>query len=200
MARSKITIEGAGEFTVRKRKWSGVAVQGLVLMLFWCILSGRYDAFHISIGALSVLIVSLLNARINRLQFFAKDVPEWERIQYGRLLKYIPWLTWQIIVASLQVAYVVLHPRIPVSPLVLKFRADLPNAGASVVLGNSITLTPGTLTIEVRDSEFLVHVLTPASSQSLVDGTMPTKVAKLFRKSASNVVSGVHVVTSTEEL
>ncbi len=196
----KIIIEGAGEYPLRPRSWRSLIVQGVILMGLWLLMSGHYDLFHIALGMLSVVVVLLLNLHMNSIQFFSRDVPEWEQIQYGRGLAYIPWLSWEIILASLQVAYVVLHPRLPIKPTILRFTAKLPNAGARVILGNSITLTPGTVTLEIQDEEFVVHALIEDSASGLVDGTMPTKVAKLFRKTSGNVVSNVDIVTTGEKL
>jgi multicomponent Na+:H+ antiporter subunit E len=192
----KIIIEGTGEYPLRPRSWRSLIVQGIILMGLWLLMSGHYDLFHIALGVLSVVVVLLLNLHMNSIQFFSRDVPEWEQIQYGRGLAYIPWLLWEIILASLQVAYVVLHPRLPIKPTILRFTAKLPNVGARVILGNSITLTPGTVTLEIQNEQFVVHALTDESASALVDGTMPTKVAKLFRKTSGNVVSNVNIVTT----
>lgn len=196
MKHDTIHIAGEGEFKLRKRTWGAVVVQSVFLMGLWLLLSGRYDLFHIALGVFSVVVISVWNLRIHQIQFFSGDVPEWERIQYLRVLTYIPWLVWQIILASLQVAYVVLHPKMPVKPRLLRFKAKLPNVGARVILGNSITITPGTITVEIRGEEYLVHALTEDSAGSLVDGTMPARVARLFRKSVGQLVSDVEIIKS----
>jgi multicomponent Na+:H+ antiporter subunit E len=200
MTPTKTSTKLGRELPLRKRSWRAIVVQAVVLFTFWLILSGHYDPFHLSLGVLSVFIVIALNYRINHVQFFSRDVPEWEKIQVGRVLLYIPWLLWQIVIASFQVAYLVLHPRKPVNPALLKFRAKLPNAGARVILGNSITLTPGTVTCRIEGDEFLVHALTSDSMEDLANGEMPTRVALLFQKVSPNVVSDVHVVRSQKEV
>jgi multicomponent Na+:H+ antiporter subunit E len=183
-------------FHLRTRSWRGILVHGMILMTLWLLLSGHYDVFHISLGVVSVVLVLVGNSHLNRIQFFTGDLPEWERARAGRVLRYIPWLVWQIVVASLQVAYVVLSPKIRIDPCLLHFRAKLPNVGAAVILGNSITLTPGTLTIEIRKDEFLVHSLMDESMGGLIDGTMPTMVARLFRARPADVVSDIRIVRS----
>lgn len=101
----------------------------------------------------------------------------------------------------MQVAYVVLHRRMPIHPVLLKFKVKLPNVGAQVILGNSITLTPGTITIDIKGNEFLVHALIPDSYVGLVDGTMPRRVAELFRKSPPrDIVSDIEIIKSREEM
>lgn len=189
----------SGPIHLRKRKFRNILLEGCILMAFWMLLSSMFNVFHILVGVLSVVLVLLLNNKIFRVQFFKGDVPEWERMRVGGLLGYIPWLLLEIVLASLQVAYVVLHPRMPIKPLLLKFTARLPNIGAKVMLANSITLTPGTITIEIRDDEFLVHALLDESTASLREGTMQTRVANIFRKSPSNIVSGVKIIRNVEE-
>jgi len=117
-----------------------------------------------------------------------------------KMVFYIPWLTWQIILASLQVAYVVLHPKIPINPSLIKFRTKLPNVTAKVILGNSITLTPGTLTIRIDNDEFIVHALMDASATSIIDGSLPFQVAKLYQRRPSTVISEVKILRTTKGL
>ena len=96
----------------------------------------------------------------------------------------MPWLIWQIAVASAHIAYVVLHPRMPIRPRMIRVQAKLPHALARLTLANSITLTPGTVTIDVQGDDFLVHALTEVSVQGLLpeqgDGIMQQRVANLY--------------------
>ncbi len=184
----------------RKRTWRGILVQSAFLFILWMLLSGYYDVFHITLGVVSVIIVQILNARINQIQFYKRDIPEWERVYYRRGFFYIFWLLWQIVVASLQVAYIVMHPRMPINPAILRFKAKMPNTGASVIMGNSITLTPGTVTVSIEGDDFTVHSLLDESSAGLIDGTMPRQVTKLFRRSAGDVVLDIQIIRSKDEL
>jgi multicomponent Na+:H+ antiporter subunit E len=173
-------------------------IQFLFLLAFWLLLSGHYDVTHISMGIGSCLLVILLNHRFMKYHFYEAERDETEaklkgiapaRIRIFRLLLYIPWLMWQIVVASLQVAYVVLHPKRPVDPSVIRFKTRLPNVASKVILGNSITLTPGTITIQIDGDEFLVHALMDVCSSGIVDGSLPTQVARLYEKKPGEVVS-----------
>jgi multicomponent Na+:H+ antiporter subunit E len=102
------------------------------------------------------------------------------------LLAYLPWLCWQIVLASLEVAYLVLHPRLPIQPQLIRFRAHLPHALARLSLATSITLTPGTVTLDTHGDEFLVHALTAAGAEALLspegDGTMQRRIAALYTR------------------
>lgn len=185
---------------MKKNFRKDIAVQFLVLFGLWLLLSGHYDWLHITIGFFSALLVVFIHIPLNRYLFYEKKITKGHVLNYIRLLIYIPWLIWQIIVASLQVAYLVMHPKIPINPILIRFKTQLPNPVAKVILGNSITLTPGTLTISIDEDEFLVHALTEASASSIIDGTMPRQVARLFQKRPSAVVEDVRILKSKKAL
>ena len=178
---------------VKKAFIKGTILQFLVLFGLWLLLSGKYDLFHITIGFFSALLVTLIHIRINRHLYYSLEIAKEHTLSFGRLLFYVPWLIWQILLASLQVAYVVLHPKTPINPSLVRFKTKLPNVAAKVILGNSITLTPGTLTILIEDDEFLVHALMDVSHSSLVDGTLPRQVAKLYQRRPSTVIDDVRI-------
>lgn len=175
-------------------------IQFTVLFGLWLVLSGHYDFFHITAGFFSALFVSLIHLRLNKYLFYREKFVRENPISYRRLVLYIPWLIGEIILASLQVAYLVLHPQVPVEPCLIRFRADLPNTAARVILGNSITLTPGTLTVRVEGDVFLVHALTEASAAAIKDGTLPGKVAWLYRRPSPDAVKDFQVHKTTRNL
>ena len=158
----------------------------LALFIVWLILSGKFDAFHVSMGAVSALCVAL---GTRRLLILPPDIgPPGTPLAKAlplRFLGYVPWLSWQIIVSSLHVAYVVLHPRMPIQPRLLRFDTAFPHVLAQLTLATSITLTPGTVTLDVDNDEFLVHALTDTSAQGLEPhgGAMHRRVAALFQPS-----------------
>ena len=158
----------------------------LTLFVLWLILSGKFDAFHVSIGAVSALCVALGTRRLLLLppDIGPPGVHPTNALPL-RFLGYIPWLIWQIIVSSLHVAYVVLHPGMPIRPRLLRFDTSFPHVLAQLTLATSITLTPGTVTLDVDNDEFLVHALTDTSAQGLEPqgGAMHRRVAALFQQS-----------------
>lgn len=174
----------------------------LFLLLFglWLLMSGHYDVFHISMGFLCSLLVVFINLRVNKHFFIKENVPPIFPIRLGRLLFYIPWLVRQIVIASLQVASVVLSPKMPVNPSLVKFRTKLPNMAARVILANSITLTPGTITLELNDDEYLVHSLLDVSLSGIIDGSLPGEVAKLYHEKPGQVVICYDIHKSLEKL
>ncbi|MCP4220940.1 MAG: Na+/H+ antiporter subunit E [bacterium] len=184
-------------------------IQFFLLFGVWLMLSGHYDPFHIAMGILSSAGVVALHWRLRKYYFFEGEIAETSakmknvfpaRIRYGRVFFYIPWLIWQIVVASLQVAAVVLNPKMPIDPGFVCFKSKLPNMGAKVILGNSITLTPGTITVELQKNEFVVHSLMDASASGIVDGSLPGEVAKLYERKPEQVVHDIKIIKSREEL
>jgi multicomponent Na+:H+ antiporter subunit E len=160
----------------------------LTIMLFglWVVLSGKFDALHLVLGAGSAVGISLGTRRLLLLPpaIGPEAVHPFAALPWLRLLAYIPWLLWQIVLSSLQVAYVVLHPSMPIQPGFIRFRTTLPHPLARLTLATSITLTPGTITIDVQDEEFIVHALTKTGAQSLDppagNGDMQRRVAAIY--------------------
>ena len=175
-------------------------IQAVLLMVFWLFLSGHYDIMHVSFGIFSVILVTFINYPIRRHLYALEEHSPTLKLSIRRLIFYIPWLLWQIVIASLQVAYVVLHPRCPIDPALLRFKTRLGNTSSKVILGNSITLTPGTITLEINQDEFLVHALMDISSTGIIDGTLPGQVAKLYERTPGQVLRNVEIIKTAEGL
>jgi len=141
----------------------------LALFAFWAILSGKLDAFHLGFGALASIGVALASRGLFRLEppIGPSGRDPFASIPWLRFLRYLPWLLFQIATASFQVAAIVLRPRIAIQPRLFRFRYPLPTHLAQVTLANSITLTPGTVTIDVLGDEYLVHALTDEAAAAL---------------------------------
>ncbi len=164
---------------------------GFILFGLWLVLSQKYDVFHLTLGALSAGVVALLSEWLVRQ---APPIVEPNgrtllRMPWHRVAVYLPWLGAQVVIASLQVAYVVLHPRVPVSPRLLRLRACYPHTLGRLTLANSITLTPGTVTLDVDGDEFLVHALTETSARELERGAMVDRVSRLYGETGERTVS-----------
>jgi len=152
----------------------------IFLVLLWLIFSGKFDALHLGYGLVSIVLVTVM---CRGLLVGPDDRPENEvlpRISWVRIILYPFWLLWQILVANLQVAALIMHPRLPIAPVLLEFRSGLQSDLARVTLGNSITLTPGTLTVRIEGDHFLVHSLHPSLAGGLLDGSMQHQVAAAF--------------------
>ena len=145
-----------------------------ILYAFWILLSGMFDAVHLFLGAVSALLVTMMSST---LLFSAGDSPFRLRAALG-LLGYLPWLFRQIVTANLQVAYIVLHPRMLdlINPQLLRFRTRLRDPFSRVTFAQSITLTPGTVTVSIQEDEFTVFALTDDAARSL-PGEMEERIA-----------------------
>jgi multicomponent Na+:H+ antiporter subunit E len=177
-----------------------LAVQAVLLMGAWLILSGHYDLLHLLYGAGSVALVLWLGQRLHREPL--ADAAGESSIRVGRLLLYLPWLLWQIIASGAYVAKVVLSPRLDIRPRILRFRSEQPGVMPKVILGNSITLTPGTLTLDIRGSEFTIHALTEATAAGLASGAMQAWTASLYRPDCprESLCADVEHITEPERL
>jgi multicomponent Na+:H+ antiporter subunit E len=158
-------------------KGYGILVTFIVMYLFWILLSGIFDALHLGAGLICSAIVALISHDL----FVKEGGLSFDK--FRRLLIYIPWELWQIVLANLDVAYRVLHPKMPIDPMVIEFETTLRSDFALVTMANSITLTPGTITIivEPEKGKFWVHAVAKAPGDALlVDQEMQNRVAEVY--------------------
>lgn len=149
-------------------------ILGVVLYAIWLLWSGHYSWLLLSLGAISCLVVVLL---VRRMGVFE---PERQNIHlFLPLPLYWPWVLWEIVVANLNIAWRVLHPGLPIEPQVFKVKASQKSELGRVIYANSITLTPGTVTLDVDGDTITVHALTGKSARSLQTGEMDRRVTAL---------------------
>jgi multicomponent Na+:H+ antiporter subunit E len=177
-----------------------LVVEGLVLMALWLLLSGFFDAFHLAMGLASVAFVLWINRPVRAVELDPQSGWGYEPMHLPRLALYLPWLLWQMLASGLYVAYLSFQPKPKVAPLILRFRSHQPTLPAQVFLGNSITLTPGTLTLDIKGDELTVHALTPRTAAGFLDGTMPRRVAWLYGATPEQPVTDVRFIRKREEL
>lgn len=152
----------------------------IILFSLWCIFSGMFDAFHIALGIISCLIITLISGD---LIFNSEKITKSHVINGIRFIKYLPWLIYQIIIANIHVAYLVLHPKMPIDPLILEYKAKLKKDISKVVFANSIILTPGTITMDItKDNTFLIHCISRKVAEDLLTGEMEKRVAQVFNE------------------
>jgi multicomponent Na+:H+ antiporter subunit E len=157
-----------------------LVLEALMLVGLWLVLSGIYQPLYISYGLVVVALVMWLNHRMHRLPLAVHPDPFVPGVIVHRLVSYLFGLVWEMAKAGVNVAYLVLHPKMPLRPMLVTFRSPQPGAGAKTVLGNSITLTPGTLTLDIHGDEYTVHTLTEEAGRDLMRGHLHHKVARLF--------------------
>ena len=154
----------------------------LSLFVFWTILSGKFDLLHLGAGAIASLMIALSTSRLLFMPpaIGATVNQPLSGLRWIRIFSYLPWLLLEISKSSLQIAYLALQPRLAIDPRLVRFKAHQPHTLARLILANSITLTPGTVTIDVDGDEFLVHALTEGTARSIELGKMQKRVTKLF--------------------
>lgn len=176
----------------------GLILQALLLAGIWLILSGKFELIYLFWGFISISFVMWLSHRLHNVPLAPGEPCGTTRIIIPRLIVYLFWLLWQIILSGVYVAYVVLHPRLPIQPMIVRFTSRQPNVLARVILGNSITLTPGTFTLDIQDSLFTVHALTRTTEEGFVSGEMEANVARLYMQECNqaDMCCDVQLITS----
>jgi multicomponent Na+:H+ antiporter subunit E len=150
----------------------------LVMFFFWVLFSGKFDLFHISLGIGSSLFVASFSKDL----FFPSGIKPGFIFCWLRFAGYIPWFFYQIFLANLYVLYLVFHPRMKelINPKIIYFNTKLTSDIARTTFANLITLTPGTITVNVSVlGKFAVHCIDEKSGRSL-PGEMEKKVATVF--------------------
>jgi len=127
----------------------------LSLFGFWLILSGHYEPLILSFGVFSCILVTYLAWRMDREDRFAFVVP----LNF-RFLGFLGWLIKEIFLANVNVARIILNPRLPISPIMVPFRASQKSELGRMIYANSITLTPGTITTGTEGEILRIHALT----------------------------------------
>ena len=150
-----------------------LAVWTLALFALWLLLSESFRVAHVLVGLAAAAGVAALNAGSR---------PGRRRIlRWWGPLAYFPWLFWRICASGLRVSSLILHPRMPIKPKLFRHGTDLKDDLAITMLGNSITLTPGTITVESRSDELIVHAISGGPAQEAAIRQMEKKVSTLFR-------------------
>ena len=148
-------------------------LKAMVLFVFWVLLSASYEWIHLSLGLLLSFAVAWGNAG------HSSFVPKFRL--WSRILLYLPWLFYKIVQSSLHLSKLILHPALPIAPQLISVESKLNHHAAIVLLGNSITLTPGTVTAEVDRNKLIVHALDKVLSEGVTSKQIESKIAEIFR-------------------
>lgn len=149
---------------------------GTSFLLFgvWLSWSGHVEPLLLGLGVFSTTLVAWLSYRMRLI-----DREAFPYHLTWRLLGYIPWVLWQVIKSSIDVAKIILNPKLPVYSHLIFLEVKQKTELGRVIHANTITITPGTVTLDVRDGYFVVHALTRDAAAQ--DGTddLNDRVAKL---------------------
>ena len=147
------------------------------LFLVWLLWSGHYtlDSTLLTVlGIASCILVAIIAVRMKVVDREGHPIH-----LLGRGLIYLPWLLWAIVKANLDVTRRILSPSLPISPTLIDVQATQKSALGQVIYANSITLTPGTVTIDAIDGTLTVHALSREGAHELTEGDMDRKVTAL---------------------
>lgn len=147
---------------------------GVLLAAAWLLWSGFFNPLMLVLGGFSCALVLLVAYRMH---LFDSDV---FALRFtSRLFRFWIWLGREIVRSGLEVTRAVLHPRLPISPTVVEFDSRCEHPVDRVILGNSITLTPGTLTLQIDKQHFIVHALNEQGARDILEGEMERRVSGL---------------------
>ena len=137
-------------------------------------MSGIMTPLLIGLGVASCILVLIITIRMDIVDHESAPIHlTW------RSILYIPWLAWEIVKANIDVARVVLHPRLPISPTLIHVKPTQKSDLALVFYANSITLTPGTVSVDLDHGNILVHAITRDAAAGLENGEMDRRVTQV---------------------
>ena len=146
---------------------------GGFLFAFWLALSGHYTPMLVTAGAGCAALCVYAAARMKIVDHEGQPVH-----LLGRTLTYYPWLVVEIIKSAWSVTKIILNPALPISPTLTVVNASQKTSEGVATYANSITLTPGTITVGVTGKELAVHALVEDGARDLETGRMDARVAR----------------------
>ncbi len=152
-----------------------LALKTSALFTLWIMLSAKFDLYHLGLGLILSFFVAWLNSG------HSPFVPRFHL--WGKMVLYLPWLFARIVQSSLHLTKLILHPKLPIHPKLIRYESKLQETPAIVLLGNSITLTPGTITAEVDGQMLLVHAMDEVSAGDVTSRRLESKIADVFGES-----------------
>lgn len=144
------------------------------LYVFWLLLSGHTEPLLLGFGAASCALVVYIAHRMDLIDHEGHP----SHLSF-RILPYWAWLCWEIVKSNIDVAKIILSPKLPISPVMFKTKASQSRELGQVIYANSITLTPGTVTVGLEDGILEIHALTIAGAEGVLNGEMDRRVCRV---------------------
>jgi len=148
---------------------------GGALCVLWLALSGMFQGMLLTFGLASCVFVVFLALRMDVVDHEGHPV----HLRFGLWLRYIGWLAIEIVKANVDVVRRIVSPDLPISPTIVRLPCTQHTDFGRVMYANSITLTPGTVTIDLDDECVTVHALTREGAEALASGEMDARVTAL---------------------
>ncbi len=149
-----------------------LALKTVTFFLIWLLISGQTTFYYLILGLCSAFAVAWVD--LHRTAASARPFP------WARFFMYLPWLFGRIVVSALHLTRLILDPRLPIDPKLVRYATRLRDHAALTLLGNSITLTPGTVTAEISPTELVVHTIDDESALDLTTQTLEDRIARVF--------------------
>ncbi|MGM0408555.1 MAG: Na+/H+ antiporter subunit E [Bacteroidota bacterium] len=153
----------------------------IISFILWLLLSFNLTPSNIIVGVIASLITTIIFGK-----YFIKDViPFLQPQRYFWLVVYLFIFIWECIKANFDVAYRVLHPAMPIKPGIVKVKLNLKSNIAKTILANSITMTPGTISVDIIDDIIYVHWIYVSSEDpevysQKISGRFEKYIKKIF--------------------
>lgn len=153
----------------------------ILALLFWLLLTLKFSLANLIAG---ITAAGLCTAFFGR--FFIKNVSRiLEPSRYFWFIVYLIVFTWACIKANLDVAYRVLHPKMPIRPGIVKVKTELKSDLGKMLLANSITMTPGTISVDIIDSDLYIHWIfirseDPAVYTGMITGSFEKYIKRII--------------------
>ena len=125
----------------------------IIMFILWVIFTGKLDSEELIAGVVISLVLALFTYRYFTEKGLLNLTPK--KIFCGII--YFPYLFWEMIKANLDVAYRVIHPKLPIKPGIVKIKTNMKSDLGKLLVANSITLTPGTFTLDIKDDTLYIH-------------------------------------------
>lgn len=148
-------------------------LKAMALFVVWVLLSASFAWIHLGLGLICSFAVAWINSG------HSPFVPKFRL--WLRILLYLPWLLYKIIESSLHLTKLILHPALPIAPQLISVETKLRHHAAVVLLGNSITLTPGTITAEVDRNKLIIHAMDNTLAEDIASKQIESKIADIFK-------------------
>ena len=157
-----------------------IHISGMVITLLalWLLLSGHYTPLILTLGGVSITLVVIISLRMKLIEYDKPDVFR----QTFRSIPYGFWLLKEIFISNIDVCKRILNPKLPISPRLVKITSTQRNDLARTAYANSITLTPGTISIDVEGKDIEVHALSEVGVNGLATGDMDKRITEVEGK------------------
>ena len=173
-------LRGSGDRNAGARAPHMLGISALVFV-FWLVISASLAPVDVVVGAVLSLLLGWWSARF----LWAGRAPRISLRESLALLRYLAGFSLQVLHSAIHVALVVVDPRLPIAPRLFVCRTQLQREVSRIAFAHSVSLTPGTLTVDVTGGDFLVHCLDEESVERILSGELERRIARVFERGES---------------